>query len=94
MGNTGLNNLVLTDAEAVTVGHGDMKAQMDRILADLNALTLLANELKSKFNVHTHRGDGAQAGQYNVSMPQSDAQTIVPVTASSAASATVVVTTK
>lgn len=41
------------------------------------------NALIDAFNAHTHRSDGAQAVAYNTSTPQSDAQTLAPVTASS-----------
>lgn len=44
------------------------------------------NALITAFNAHTHRGDGAQVGQYNTSKPQSDTQTVTPVTASSVTS--------
>lgn len=61
-----------------------LDALVDRVNAlesAVSALTTLANEIKADFNVHTHRADGAQAGTYNTSKPQSDAQTLTPVTA-------------
>lgn len=116
MGTTNLDNLVLEDAESAVAGRGDITAQFARMKADLDALTALTNDLKAKynaavtlinelkadFNIHTHRADGAQAGQYNTSLPQSDAQTVTPVTAvsitatnsSTTAVADVVITTK
>lgn len=106
MGNTNLDNLVLENAETAAAGRGDITAQFARMKADLDALTALANDLKAKynaavtlinelkadFNVHTHRGDGAQAGLYNTSLPQSDAQTVAPVTAVSVSTADSVAT--
>jgi hypothetical protein len=47
------------------------------LLAQLTEL----EALRAAFNLHTHKGDGSQGGVYNVSMPQSDTQTITPVTA-------------
>ena len=94
MGNTNLDNLVLKDAETAATGRGNITAELALIKADLTALAALANELKTDFNAHTHRGDGAQAGAYNTSLPQSDTQTVTPVTASTVAAASVTVTTK
>jgi hypothetical protein len=48
----------------------------------VNQLQAAVAELKADFNAHTHRADGAQAAAYNTSTPQSDAQTLAPVTAS------------
>ena len=36
---------------------------------------------KTKFDTHTHAADGAQASTYNVSKPQSEAETISQGTA-------------
>lgn len=52
-----------------------LQALFDQLKADLAAN-------KTVFDAHTHRGDGAQVGQYNTSTPQSDAETVVQVTAS------------
>jgi hypothetical protein len=82
MPNTNLDNVVLDKREGEVAGAGDLYAQIKAIKADLDALA-------TSFNAHTHRGDGAQAGLYNTSKPQSDAQTVTPVTVSS-----VTVTTK
>lgn len=54
---------------------------LDVLLQEYNKLRADLNNLISKFNTHTHRADGAQTGQYNTSRPQSDAQTVTPVTA-------------
>jgi hypothetical protein len=77
-GDTGFKNVVLKKREDEVVGAGDLYAQIKAIKADLDALS-------AAFNAHTHRGDGAQAGAYNTSKPQSNAQTVAPVTASSVA---------
>ncbi len=62
--------------------------QMLQDLADdLNDLKTMVNEIKADFNTHTHRADGAQAGAYNTSKPQSDTETLAPVTAVSVTTA-------
>lgn len=38
-------------------------------------------DLRGKFNAHTHKGDGAQGATYNTSGPQSDTATITVGTA-------------
>jgi predicted mannosyl-3-phosphoglycerate phosphatase (HAD superfamily) len=78
MGKTGFDNVVLKEKETVTVGSGDLKAQLDAIKADLDALA-------AAFNAHTHNGDGAQAGAYYTSPPRTNAATVVAGTASSVA---------
>ena len=47
----------------------------------MDALITLVNELRQDFLDHTHRADGAQAGQYTTSTPTTDAPTIVGGTA-------------
>lgn len=75
----------------ITVGQSAANAARDSLVYELarivNQLATAVNELKADFNAHTHRADGAQAGAYNTSKPQSDVQTIVPVTATVVAAA-------
>jgi hypothetical protein len=94
MPNTNFDNVVLKDAEDTATGRGDTTAQMARIKADLDALTALVNDLKAKFNAHTHNGDGAQAGAYYTSPPRSNAATVTAGTAGTTSVANVTVTTK
>lgn len=107
MGTTNLDNLVLEDAESAAAGRGDITTQFARMKADLDALTALTNDLKAKynaavtlinelkadFNIHTHNGDGAQAGSYFTSPPRSDAATVTLGTALTAATADSAATT-
>lgn len=65
---------------AANAAKGTLVYELARIV---NQLQAAVEELKTDFNAHTHRGDGAQAGAYNTSRPQSDAETIAQVTASS-----------
>lgn len=69
---------------AANAAEGSAVYELARIVNQLQAVVA---ELKADFNAHTHRADGAQAGAYNTSTPQSDAQTVAPVTASSVAAA-------
>ncbi len=64
----------------------DIRNLINEIRRELNIVTTLANEIGIDFNAHTHRADGAQAGQYNTSLAQSDVQTVAPLTASPIAS--------
>jgi hypothetical protein len=61
------------------------KSEVEELRLSLNKVIDLLDDIKAKFDAHTHRGDGAQAGAYNTSPPQSDAQTVAPVTASAIA---------
>lgn len=67
------------------VEKGSFLYELARIV---NQLQVAVEELKTDFNLHTHRADGAQAGAYNTSKPQSDTQTVVPVTAVAVAATT------
>jgi hypothetical protein len=63
---------------AANAAKGSLVYELARIV---NQLQAAVEELKTDFNAHTHRGDGAQAGAYNTSGPQSDAATVAAVTA-------------
>lgn len=54
---------------------------LERLVFDVITMRNTLDALITSYNAHTHRGDGAQSGQYNVSKPQSDTQTITPSTA-------------
>lgn len=71
----------------------DLRDLVNDLRTNFNAAVTLMNEMKADFNTHTHRGDGAQAGQYNTSRAQTDAQTIVPVTTSTVVAADAAVVT-
>lgn len=74
-----LSELMGSAGALLDESHGG-KSTLHEILSDL--LTQV-NDLTDKFNVHTHAADGAQAGAYNSSKPQSDAETIAQGTPSS-----------
>lgn len=68
---------LLGDAGAgIDKSHGS-----DRLYDVLYAVVAELEELRSAFNTHTHRGDGSEGGEYNTSMPQSDAEDISQQTA-------------
>lgn len=94
MGNTNFDNVLVDNAQAVVTGRGDYTAQMALIKADLDALTALVNDLKAKFNAHTHNADGSQAASYFTSPPRTDAATVTAGTAGTTAVANVTITTK
>ena len=66
---------------------GEAGAGLDKSTGETTLYEFLSAQLtelealRAAFNLHTHKGDGGQAGVYNVSKPQSDTQTITPVTA-------------
>jgi len=66
---------------------------LDRLVYDIIKLRNSVDALVTSYNNHTHRGDGAQSGQYNTSKPQSDTQTISQSTAVSLSAPSTVTTT-
>jgi len=46
-----------------------------------HAMQLIYDELKDKFDNHTHNADGSQVGSYYTSKPRSDAETVTAGTA-------------
>lgn len=91
---TGLGDIALVDANAVASGRGNLTDQLALIKADLDALTALANDLKAKFDAHTHNADGAQAGAYYTSPPRTNTATVTAGTTGVTSVAAVTVTAK
>ncbi len=73
-----LNELMGKAGALLDQSHGG-KANLHEIL---EAVVDQIDSLTDEFNAHTHRADGAQGGAYNSSMPQSDTETVSPVTPS------------
>ncbi len=76
MATTKLKALLGDGGAGIDESHGS-----DRLYAVLEALITQVEDMSSKFNTHTHAADGAQAGAYNTSQPQSDTETVAQGTA-------------
>lgn len=59
MGKTNFGNVVLEESG------DDLKAQLDRVVADLTAIRDLVNDRKAKYNAHTHVENTAGAYTQN-----------------------------
>ena len=71
-----LKRLVGNAGAGIDESHGT-----DRLYDVLSNLATAQNAMIAAFNTHTHGADGSEAGAYNTSQPQSDAEDIAQTTA-------------
>lgn len=54
----------------------DTRLMLSELWEVVNELIVQIDDLKVKYEAHTHNGDGAQAGSYFTSPPRTDAATV------------------
>lgn len=82
-------------AAAVAEANVDITALAAEISAtkvDVTALVALANDIKAKYNAHTHNADGSESGSYFTSPPRTDAADVTAGTPGTTAVADAAVT--